>query len=308
MQLKSQFEYEVVTGHIPPGGKLPSVREVARSLKTSPATVVRAYRELELAGLVASQPGSGFYVLSKEEDRSSSHGRVRQMAATFVEDALREGVSLEQALQILLVEIHEAWARATEVRLVVVCKRAGRLDELAMHLRHSLLGCRTEVNGVALEDIAADVEGWLPQLRKVQFVLCLAFDLRQLRELLAPHAIGVVPILGTVREDIQERVVHLPAGTKVGVLASAAEFVDGMISAVLSLNPTVTVVAAASCDDDVDVPAFFSSADVLVHGTLARQRIEEVGPLVAEAIELIYVPEEEWTNRFRRLVKTQFEA
>lgn len=308
MQLKSQFEYEVVTGHIPPGGKLPSVREVARALQTSPATVVRAYRELETAGLVVSQPGAGFFVLTADGSQTGPHARVRQMAAAFVEDSLREGISLDQALQILMAEINEAWAKAANVELMVICKREGRCEELAMHLRHSCLDLRVEVSTAALEDVAADVIGWLPRLRKARYVLCLAFDLRELRALLVPHSIPVIPVLGTLREDVQQRLVHLAPATKVGVVASAPEFVDGMISAVLSLNPGVTIVGGLASSDVAEIPELLASVDCVVHGTLARRILAEHQPLVADVVELVYVPEESWIERFRKHVKSEIGA
>lgn len=308
MQLKSQFEYEVVTGHIPPGGKLPSVREVARVLETSPVTVTRAYRELEAAGLVVSQPGAGFFVLGSDENQTAPHARVRQLAATFLEESVREGVSLEQTLQILLAEINEARAKATRTKLIVVCKEEGRREELAMHLRHALLDLRVEVETASLEEVAADLEGWLPRLRSAQHVLCLAFDLRELRSLLADHNIGVIPIMGTLREDIHERLVKLRAGTNVAIIASSQEFVDGMISAVLSLNPIVTIVGGVSCNDRADIPELLATAECVVYGTLARRPLAAYLPVVAETIELVYVPETDWTERFRKLIQTEIGA
>ncbi len=305
MQLKSQFEYELVTGHIPPGGRLPSVREIAHVLQTSPATVTRAYRELEATGLVVSRPGAGFFALSADGSQSDAHARVRQLAAAFVEDSLREGISLDQVLQILVAEVAEVSARVAHLEVLVVCKAEGRREELAMHLRHSLLDLGVEVTGATLEDVAADLEGWLPRMRKVQHVLCLAFDLREVRDLLVPHGIPVIPILGALRADVHERLVHLPAETKVAVLSRSPDFVDGMISAVLSLNPTVAIVGGVSCDDTEDIPELLASADCVVHGTLARRTLAEYEPLVADVIEFVYVPEDGWTARFRKLIQSE---
>lgn len=305
MQLKSQLEYEIVTGHLRPGSKVPSVRKLARALQVSPATVTRAYQELQKAALVVSHPGSGLFVLSTDESQTGPHGQLRAFATAYVEEAMREGISLDQALQIVIAEIAEMRVRSAHVELVVICKRDGRRDELAMHLRHSLLDYQVEVTAASLEDVEADIEGWLPRLRKARHVLCLAFDLKQAHAVLAPHGITVMPILGTLRADTQERLLHLPAGTKVGVLASLAEFVDGMISAVLGLNPTVALVGALSCEDADQIPQLLASVDCLVHSTLARRALEAYRPLVTDSVELIYVPEDCWTERFRRLVQSE---
>lgn len=305
MQLKSQFEYEVVTGGIPPGGRLPSVREVARSLGTSPATVARAYKELEAAGLVISHPGAGHYVLSITEDQAGPHGRIRRRAAELVEEAAREGISLDQVLQILLAEVASMRARTAHVTVLVVCKQEGRFDELAMHVRHALMDLQVQVETATVEDITADVDGWLPRLQKANHVISLAFDLREVHALLAPHGIRVLPILATLRQDVRERISQLPEGTRIGVLSRAADYIDGMISAVVEINPTVIVTGAAACGDDLGVQALLAECECVVYGSLARRALDVYRPLAGETIELVYVPAENWAERFRSMVQNQ---
>lgn len=48
-----------------PGAKLPSIRELAATLKVSASTVVEAYERLVAEGAILSRPGSGFYVASQ---------------------------------------------------------------------------------------------------------------------------------------------------------------------------------------------------------------------------------------------------
>lgn len=45
-----------------PGDKLPSVRELASQLSINPNTIQRAYRELEVSGVVETIPGKGCFV------------------------------------------------------------------------------------------------------------------------------------------------------------------------------------------------------------------------------------------------------
>ncbi len=49
-------------GRLHPGDQLPSVREVVAKLAINPNTVLKAYRELEMEGLVTSRPGTGTFV------------------------------------------------------------------------------------------------------------------------------------------------------------------------------------------------------------------------------------------------------
>ena len=62
LQIKEQIERRIASGTLAPGEALPSVRVLARTLVINPNTVVRAYRELEAAGLIESRHGEGTYV------------------------------------------------------------------------------------------------------------------------------------------------------------------------------------------------------------------------------------------------------
>ncbi|MDY6827309.1 MAG: GntR family transcriptional regulator [Bacillota bacterium] len=61
-QLVQQIENGIVGGLLKPGDQLPTVREVALELTVNPNTVARAYRELEMRGLLQSIQGRGTYV------------------------------------------------------------------------------------------------------------------------------------------------------------------------------------------------------------------------------------------------------
>lgn len=62
VQLADQVRFAVAAGRLGPGDRLPSVRDVARSARINPNTVSRAWRELELSGLLESRRGSGVFI------------------------------------------------------------------------------------------------------------------------------------------------------------------------------------------------------------------------------------------------------
>lgn len=61
-QLVRQLKHLIATGRLSTGDELPPVRVLAQQLVINPNTVVRAYRELESAGLIYTRRGSGTYV------------------------------------------------------------------------------------------------------------------------------------------------------------------------------------------------------------------------------------------------------
>jgi GntR family transcriptional regulator len=62
LQLVQQVREALRLGWLRQGDRLPTVREVVASSGVNPNTVLKAYRELEMAGLVEARQGSGTYV------------------------------------------------------------------------------------------------------------------------------------------------------------------------------------------------------------------------------------------------------
>ena len=61
-QLVDKIKLSIVSGQLPPGEKLSTVRDLAAEAKVNPNTMQRAFQELERAGLVFSQRSSGRFV------------------------------------------------------------------------------------------------------------------------------------------------------------------------------------------------------------------------------------------------------
>src|SRR3954454_12843762 len=62
LQIVNQVKYLVASGRLAPGEELPPIRTLAEQLLINPNTVARAYRELELAGVVTKRRTAGTYV------------------------------------------------------------------------------------------------------------------------------------------------------------------------------------------------------------------------------------------------------
>ena len=58
-QIQAELRRLMLTGALPPGSRLPSVRELAGQLAINPNTIQRAYRELESEGYILSVAGKG---------------------------------------------------------------------------------------------------------------------------------------------------------------------------------------------------------------------------------------------------------
>lgn len=61
-QLISQIKFAIVSGELPPGERMSTVRDLASEAGVNPNTMQRAFQELEREGLVFSQRSSGRFV------------------------------------------------------------------------------------------------------------------------------------------------------------------------------------------------------------------------------------------------------
>ena len=67
IQLVEQLELYIISGKIPPGERLPSVRDLALQAKVNPNTMQRALTELEDLGLIYTERTNGKFVTTNTE-------------------------------------------------------------------------------------------------------------------------------------------------------------------------------------------------------------------------------------------------
>jgi GntR family transcriptional regulator len=95
-QIQDQIRYGIASGRLSPGEQLPTVRALAVELSVNPNTVIKAYSELERAGILTTEQGSGTYVSAEppasppEADRQA---KLESLCAEFLAQAARYGFS-----------------------------------------------------------------------------------------------------------------------------------------------------------------------------------------------------------------------
>jgi GntR family transcriptional regulator len=95
----------IASGALRPGDQLPTVRQLAVDLSINPNTVVRAYRELELGGLLESNQGSGTFIRAQEIEGGEKE-RARQLGQ-IVRDAVARAGAAGFTVQDVMKELRE---------------------------------------------------------------------------------------------------------------------------------------------------------------------------------------------------------
>ena len=91
-QVIDQVRGGMASGLLTPGDQLPTVRQLAVDLAINPNTVVRAYRELELGGLLETHQGTGTFISAKKIKRADAE-RERQLAQIMADCVSRAGAA-----------------------------------------------------------------------------------------------------------------------------------------------------------------------------------------------------------------------
>ena len=103
LQIVNQVKYLIASGRLEPGEELPPIRTLAEQLLINPNTVARAYRELELAGIVTKRRTAGTYV----SDTASPLARrerlkiVTERIDALLAEARQMGIDTEKLMELI---------------------------------------------------------------------------------------------------------------------------------------------------------------------------------------------------------------
>jgi GntR family transcriptional regulator len=106
-QIAEQLKTDILGGKLKEGEYLPSIRGLAKELKISVITTMKAYELLEAEGLVTAAPGKGFYVNAQDSEmlREQHLRRVEESLIEAIKAARTAGMTdreLTETLQTLL--------------------------------------------------------------------------------------------------------------------------------------------------------------------------------------------------------------
>ena len=100
-QIIEQVKYAISRRELKAGDRLPTVRQLAVDLSVNPNTVIRAYREMEIEGVLETQQGSGTYVGSREPeiDELEKQRMLDQILTDLLARASSYGLTLEDVAE-----------------------------------------------------------------------------------------------------------------------------------------------------------------------------------------------------------------
>lgn len=102
LQLVEQLQLYIISGKIPPGEKLPSVRELAQQAKVNPNTMQRALNELEDDNLIFTERTNGKYVTTNSNQiKKFQEKLIKIKTKKFLKDAEHIGYNKREIIKII---------------------------------------------------------------------------------------------------------------------------------------------------------------------------------------------------------------
>lgn len=234
-QLRGQIEYGIATGEIAPGTKLPSVRQLARNLEVAPVTVSQVYKELQEAGLLASQQGRGTYV----PDRLPPTPEAGVLAALHraVEDLFEKaealGVTQLAAAEAAMLRASQMPTTGRGLRLLYVGIYDKATEGYADHVRRHLPKTET-VRATTFDRLKNQ---GLPD-PSFHVYITLANREKELRGLVGPDAaIVALPLIPST--ETRTRLAALAPDTRLAVTAAVPDFLPTLLRNVTRYTPHV---------------------------------------------------------------------
>jgi GntR family transcriptional regulator len=103
-QIIDQVLLGLADGRLKPGSQLPTVRQLAVDLSVNLNTVAKAYREMEIRGIVETHQGTGTFIAQRKPERSTAERRkaLARLVDGFLSQSISQGFSADELAEALV--------------------------------------------------------------------------------------------------------------------------------------------------------------------------------------------------------------
>ncbi|HVJ55589.1 MAG TPA: GntR family transcriptional regulator [Aliidongia sp.] len=286
VQLRGLIEYGVACGELKRGERLPSVRGLAAQLGVAPMTVAQVFKELQIAGVIRSEPGRGSFVAG-DVTTDGPYGRFAARVRTLTEEAAVLGIGRsELAAMIEGMPLRPNASSEPRLKLTFVGNYEEATASYVAAIRAELPGADA-ITGITLDQLAADPRV-LAAARSSDLLLTVANRAGDLRRLIGRQP--PIQILSFIpSERTRRQLAELDPRTRLGLVSTLPEFLPIMKAGVGRFAPHIPNVGASLLDDSA-LDKFLAQFDVIVLATGAEAVMDRL-PSSARAIEYRHTPD-----------------
>src|SRR5882672_4546448 len=262
-QIYWQLAYQIDSGRLLPGARLPPVRELGAALRVNPNTIRAVYRRLADAGYVTSRHGAGTHVADRPPQRRGAEA-LAGIIAEMLRRAAQAGFGADEVAA-------AAFAAATER------KRPGpKVQILFAECTNADAGYDATRLGDEFPDLI-DVEGTLlddlpDRLNRFHYdlVATTTFHADEAQALVHGRVPVVAMLVGPGYVELVHEIAGLKAGSRVGLVCASERGTENMAETLALSGTTGVELLSASMESEEDLALIDRTADVIL---LSREAI-----------------------------------
>lgn len=319
-QIVGQIQFGIVSGHLPSGAQLPSIRDLAQELNVAPMTITQAYQELKRLGLIEMRPGLGTFVadFSVQMAHTPVPNRplqLRRMLRHTVAEARSMGFSEEEIRQIFLSLLTDSEGLFTNHTFVLVGLFPGALRIYADDLERRLVEDKVVFQPLTFAELENYLDYYLPRLDYTEALLVPLHQVQTLRDLLSSRGSdwdgAIIGLNFELRPSTLRAIEAIPMDYRIGIVSLLPEFVNTMIQGISSVRPLVVDPIVCLSSDMACLEKMSQQAQAIVYSSGANAAADILRswlPKDIPIIEYLHTPNDNSAQRIRQFIAMQDET
>jgi GntR family transcriptional regulator len=263
-QLYNQILFAIASRQFPPGHRLPSTRQLAMQTGLHRNTISKVYRQLEEAGVVDAQAGSGIYVRDQTSESTAKvrspildqHPDAYKLVQSSLDELLQMGCSLSQARELFLAEIDWRLRCSAQVLVTAPTHDLGAGEVIVRELERAL---NIPVQLVPLEEL-----GQVLDQTRSGTVVTSRYFIAQAEEIAAPKSVRVIPVDIYDFDSEIKLIKKLPKGTCLGIVSLSSGTVGVAEVIIHSLRGDDLLVMTCQLGDNYKLSAIVRAAQNII--------------------------------------------
>jgi DNA-binding transcriptional regulator YhcF (GntR family) len=284
LQIRHQIVYDIALGRLEPGASLPSIRQLAASLRVTTVTVRHAYDLLAGENLVVSHPGRGVVVAELGAAARAEVSLRREALTKLFTPALSRARALGYSPEEIRAGFQRALGLEGRPRVAFVGSEEEFVDHYTPLLAEALRGVGVEVAGVLLRDLKRRGVEALGPLGPPQHVATLVRSYAEVRDLLRDTALPVFGLALELSSETRAELLALPRAAR-GVLVAERVNLIGMAHLIEQYWMPATTMRQIPLESRT-LPGALRDVEVVIHSLRARRAVARAAAPGARLLEL----------------------
>ena len=256
-QIYWQLAYQIDSGRLLPGARLPPVRELGGALRVNPNTIRAVYRRLADAGYVTSRHGAGTHVADRPPQRRGAEA-LGGIVAELLRRAAQAGFTPDEVAAATYAAATERKRPGPLVRVLFAeCTNADAGYD-AERLNDEFEGS-IEAEGALLDDLPDRLEKFHYDL-----VATTTFHADEAQALVHGRVPVVAMLVGPGYVELVHEIAGLKAGSRVGVICPSERGADNIKDTLALAGSSGIEIVAATTDSKDDLAVIDRTADIIL--------------------------------------------